>query len=61
MGMTISLIFIYLINSFNFSHAHQNILMSGLYQNLLMMVKFVSGRLIVPSKKIEPPKNIYFT
>ncbi|KAA6389979.1 MAG: hypothetical protein EZS28_014498 [Streblomastix strix] len=30
----------------------------GIYQSLLMMVKFVSGRMIAPSSKIEPGQDL---
>ncbi|KAA6390241.1 MAG: hypothetical protein EZS28_014226, partial [Streblomastix strix] len=40
-----------------FTDAHANIVVSGIYQSLLMMVKFVSGRMIAPSSKIEPGQN----
>ncbi|KAA6314668.1 MAG: hypothetical protein EZS28_055544 [Streblomastix strix] len=36
-----------------FTDAHAKNVISGIYQSLLMMVKFVSGRMITPSSKIE--------
>ncbi|KAA6375390.1 MAG: hypothetical protein EZS28_029085 [Streblomastix strix] len=41
-----------------FTDAYANIVMSGIYQSLLMMVKFISGRMIAPSSKIEPGQDL---
>ncbi|KAA6354480.1 MAG: hypothetical protein EZS28_049993 [Streblomastix strix] len=41
-----------------FTDAHANIVMTGIYQSLHMMVNFVSGRMIAPSSKIEPGQDL---
>ncbi|KAA6373677.1 MAG: hypothetical protein EZS28_030798 [Streblomastix strix] len=41
-----------------FTDAHANIVTSSIYQSLLMMVKFVSGRMIALSSKIEPEQDL---
>ncbi|KAA6370642.1 MAG: hypothetical protein EZS28_033830 [Streblomastix strix] len=52
-AMFILIIIFQVIYQFRFTDAHANIVMSGIYQSLLMMMKFVSGRMITPSSKIE--------
>ncbi|KAA6397147.1 MAG: hypothetical protein EZS28_007332 [Streblomastix strix] len=41
-----------------FTDAYANIVMSDIYLMHLMMVKFVSGRMIAPSSKIEPGHDL---
>ncbi|KAA6396439.1 MAG: hypothetical protein EZS28_008025 [Streblomastix strix] len=41
-----------------FTDAHANIVISVIYQSLLMMAKFVSGRIIAPSSKIEAGQDL---
>ncbi|KAA6399960.1 MAG: hypothetical protein EZS28_004517, partial [Streblomastix strix] len=60
-AMFILIIVLFVIYQYRFTDAHANIVMSGIYQSLLMMVKFVSGRMIAPSSKIEPAQDLEFS
>ncbi|KAA6403987.1 MAG: hypothetical protein EZS28_000476 [Streblomastix strix] len=54
------LMIVYFIYTINFSETSANIVMIGTYQSLLMMVKFVSARMIAPSDKVTPPVNYVY-
>ncbi|KAA6364465.1 MAG: hypothetical protein EZS28_040007 [Streblomastix strix] len=41
-----------------FTNAHVNTVMSDIYQSLLIMVKFVSGRMIAPNSKNVPVQDL---